>query len=446
MIVPVALGVLSLVLLLGRSYGLLCSLIVAGGWLQSSLTSWTHDTSWLYLDDVPVMVLVLAAIIKAASSGKHDDRRGLLAYLVIVALAALEVVRAPEFGVGVSEAREMVVPIGLIFAGYVLRDRIPWDRLLQFCLVVAFATATWVVAEYALQRPLMDPIWYYLNGTGASAQTLRNGPQGPLPLSYYADKGFEQTIFRPGGPYMNPPITGFMLGIGGYAATRRTTGFWRIVLLAAIGLALWLTYARVGILLFLACVAYLCWRSLGRGVAIAGMLACAAYLARVFASQGNTDSHATGLISGLATGLKHPLGMGFGHGGYQSVLAGGVISNGQESLLGLYAAWGGWIIIASSVWVAVRLVRRLLRLPLVDSLTAWVALGFFAAILLSESSSAIASTPVLWLTLGAAAITSSKRSAAFGPAANTHESRRPDAESLIVEVRRCGPGRVRALS
>ena len=391
-------ALVSLILVLGRSYHVLIGLIIAAGWAQAPLISLTQSSAFQYIDDVPAAALVLAAVVKAISASNRRLRKALLLLAVLAVLVGIGVVRSPDTAVGVAQARQVLMPLGLVFAGFVYREEIKWRTVTGFVLFFAILTVAWVFVEEFIQAPLIDPTWYYVEVIGGSPLTLRSG----LPPSYFAD-GLETglSVFRPGGPFMNPPVMGFLLGLGSFAAVSRLHGFWRIATLAAFGAALLFGYARAGILMFfVVTVIYLIWVRVGKHAGVAVAVGLGAYMASTFLAQGNTASHSDGLLSGFMLGLQSPIGQGFGTSGYQAALERTGTGVGSESLFGLYFAWLGWPMILAVAYSLVHLWKLLARTPKSGSLSIWLTIGFVLAAASSESASSMAATPVLWLIAG----------------------------------------------
>lgn len=388
---------ISLVLILGRSYHLLILLVIAGGWLQAPLISLTQSDAFQYLDDVPAAVLVVAAAIRAF--GMQDKRlhRALVLMLVLVLLVGIGFLRSPDADIGIAQARQVLMPFGLVFAGFVYRDKIAWSKVNNYLLLFVALTVAWVLTEEAMQAPLLDPAWYHVNVVGGNPQSMRMG----LPPAYYADGVSGELAFRPGGPFMNPPVMGFLLGVGAFAAVARLRGIARLGMLAAIGVSLFFAYARAGILIFLVVTAvYFIWVKLGKFAGVVAAAGLAGYLFTTFVEQGNTVSHTDGLFSGFMLGLQSPIGLGFGTTGYQAALEGASTGVGSESLLGLYFAWMGWAMIIAAVLLLLHLWKLLRRLPRAESLPVWLSVAFVLAVASSESASSVASTPTLWLLVG----------------------------------------------
>jgi hypothetical protein len=396
--VVIALAVISFVLVLGRSYHVLIWLVIAAGWSQAPLISLTESSVFQYVDDVPAVVLLVAAVIRSFSTRDRRLQKGLGLLLLLVLLVAVGSVRSPDTGIGIAQARQVLMPLGLLFAGFVFRDEIRWSKVTSGLLLFGGLTAVWVLAEEVMQAPLLNPVWYYINVVGGRPGGMRMG----LPPAYFADGvSGGAASFRPGGPFMNPPVMGFMLGLGAYAAVAKLRGFTRIAMLAAIGLSLFFAYARAGILIFLVVtLVYLIWVRIGKYAGLLVGVALASYLFSTFAEQGNTVSHSDGLFSGFMLGVGSPIGLGFGTTGYQAALEGASTGVGSESLLGLYFAWMGWPMLVAVFLLVVRLWKLLRRVPRKGTLTVWLTVAFLLAVASSESASSIASTPALWLIAG----------------------------------------------
>jgi hypothetical protein len=396
--VVIASAVISSVLILGRSYHVLILLIVAAGWSQAPLISLTRSDAFQYLDDVPAVVLVLAAIIRAFSAADKRLNKALALMLVLILLVGIGFVRSPDGAIGFAQARQVLMPLGLAFAGFVYRDAIRWTKVSGYLLLLAALTVAWVLVEEVMQAPLIDPAWYHVNVVGGNPDSMRMG----LPPAYFADgvSGGDLT-FRPGGPFMNPPVMGFLLGLGAFAAVARLRGLSRLAMLAAIGVSLFFAYARAGMLIFLVVtVVYFIWVKVGKYAGVLVAVGLGAYLFTTFVEQGNTASHSDGLFSGFMLGLQSPIGLGFGTTGYQAALEGASTGVGSESLLGLYFAWMGWPMIAVALLLMLHLGKLLRRVPRAASLPVWLAVGFVLAVASYESASSMATTPVFWLIVG----------------------------------------------
>ena len=92
--VVTASAVISLVLILGRSYHVLILLVIAAGWSQAPLITLTRSDAFQYLDDVPAAVLVAAAVIRAFSSQDKRLHKALGMMLLLVILVGIHILAA----------------------------------------------------------------------------------------------------------------------------------------------------------------------------------------------------------------------------------------------------------------------------------------------------------------------------------------------------------------
>lgn len=383
-------------LVIGRSWTLLACFTVVCGFAQVPLIALFESNSVQFIDDIPAAMLVLVGIASLFASRDPRDRTALGIAFAALAIVAYATVRSPDLIVGIAQARQVLLPFGLVIAGFALREKIQWRQLWNTVLVISVLTAAWMIFEEIVQAPLLDPVWYYTEAIGGSHASMRNG----LPPAYFADVA-GGTVFRPGGPFMNPPVAGFILGAGSYAAMRNCRGGTRGFILLLIAVALAFATARAGIVIFaIVTVVFFAWNKLGKFAGALISMAFAAYALVVFLEQGNTSSHTDGLLTGVMTALRQPLGVGFGVTGYQASLSGAEVGAGSESLLGLYIAWLGLPALIAVVLVLISLIRRLSRTPRGDSLNIWIALAMLTTAAVSESASSAATTPALWMAVG----------------------------------------------
>lgn len=398
MAVVVAWVLVSAVLMFSRRLTPLACLVVVSGAIQGPLIAIAQDPLFKLIDEIPVIGLITAALVRALIFKQFRAHTVLVIVGLVGVLCIVAVLRSPDSWVAIIQARQVLLPVGLVAAGFILRNAIDWRLLLRLCVGIALFVASWMIVEEILQAPLMDPTWYYLNSVGGAEHSFRQG----LPPSYYSDIG-DQVVFRPGGPFFNPPTAGFVLGLGVFGLIKYTTGTLRIVGISVLGVALAFSFARAGILIATSSsVLFWIWHRLGRvwALSLGGVGAVA--VAIVFLKQGNTASHANGLLAGVVKGITSIIGINFGTTGYQASFESGGSSNIGESLLGLYVAWLGIPMLVVILFSIVLIVRKLFTVPSADSALLWLAAGMIAAAAFSETASAASATPVLWMLVGLA--------------------------------------------
>lgn len=377
---------------------LVVAMIIAG-LVQAPLVIVTQDLAFQWIDDVAAVLLIMGAFFFAVGRGGVQAQRATLLLVGIGVVAAIGIMRSPDLGVGIAQGRQVLIPIGLAYAGFVYYERVNWMKVFRITALLAVIFSAWMIWEEILQKPLMDATWYYLEAVGGTPEKLRGG----IPPSYYADGIGGETIFRPGGSMMNPPAAGMFLGAGAFALLYSTRGVVRYGGLLLVGISLFFSFARAGIVIFL-CVTILfwVWRRLGRFSGVVVSVLAAAYLVQSFLEQGATATHFNGLLNGVTLGITSVIGAGFGSFGYQAVLED--MGNGAvgESLLGLWVAWLGIPLLAFIVWYAVLLVQRMIAVPRDRSLLYWLALGMVATVAGTETASSLAAGSLLWMCVGLA--------------------------------------------
>ncbi len=381
---------------IGGATALIGALVVSGI-AQNVFVAWFGQLAFTLMDDVAALLVVAVALLHALRFKSKRNTRALLVLLGIGLVVAIAALRASDFGTGLGQARQVFIPIGLVFAGFVLWDRINWRRLLIFIGVLGVGAAIWMIIEGAIEYPIVYPTdsMQLRLGDTSNRVVLRNG----LPPAYYADGVVAgQPIFRPGGPFMNPPTAGFFLGLATLGVAHFRSIVMRIAGYSLIAIALLESFARAGILIA-ACVviAYFSWRVLGRTVTFVSVVVAAVLLFAPVASQGRTAAHSDGLFYGFLHGATTIIGDGFGTYGWQ---ADGAADGIGESLLGLYSAWMGIPLIAAIVWLLWRVGKAHFRTFGMSNRYVWFVVGFVAAAGLSETASALSATGVAWLLVG----------------------------------------------
>lgn len=376
-----------------RGIHVVVNLLIALGMFQAVAVTLVQDSALSVADDATAGVLILWAVGHALRRPSTGRTASLVVLGLCGALAVVALIRSPDPTVGVVQARQVAVPVGLVFAGSVLRDRIQWVPVLRWTVGLTLAAAAYALGEWVVGGPLLDPTYYYLEHASAAGR-LRDG----LPVSYVADTP-SGAIVRSGGPFLNPPSLGFFLASGVVASL--LLGYLLPLAVLAAGLAV--AFARAGIVISgMASVVAWTWERFGKWISLTLALAAGGALTLLFLRQGNTASHAQGLVTGVQYALEHPFGEGFGNTGYQAALAPGDLHHdlGSESLIGLYAVWLGLPALLLFAGVLVRLLVTLSRQRLSAS-QSWAAIAVLVAAAVSETASSLSATALLWLICGA---------------------------------------------
>lgn len=366
----------------------LAALLVGFGLAEPLLASATGSSAVLYPDSI-MLVLVLLSGVARVRPARGNAARVTAAFAVLLAVAIL---RAPSLGQGVYQAREVIVPAGLVAVGYLAKDRIDRRLLVRVTLVAGAISAVYMIFEYVL-GPVISP-WAFEGLNGFTRLNVNSA----LPGNYYFYYSTGHApLLRLGGLLLNPPASGlFMATVTIIAAQARWPVVYKAPAVALFAAATVGTYSRAGILLAGMAIVL---PKLGRMGRLAPALACAvaAWLALpVLLHEGRSASHLQGLISGISTSLTHPLGVGFGHFGN---VAKAFHGNGPgESLVGLFIAALGLPGLVLVVGLIYWLIARLPDSPEQASL----ALAGLAAASLSESTASLTATAALWLLVGIA--------------------------------------------
>lgn len=368
--------------------------LITLGMLQAPAVTMFRSEVFAIADDAAAGVLFLWALVEVFRKRSRIDIVSLAVLGGCAMLAAGALARSADAGIGVAQARQVALPLTLIFTGIVLRDRIRWTSVLRWVALLALLAACYAIAEWVTGGPLLNPAYYWTEYQGVDPGTFRDG----LPSAYVSDTP-SGTLVRAGGPFLNPPSLGFFLASGVIAALI----LGHLLPLVAFAAALWVAFARAGMVISgLATVVAWAWQILGKWVSVTLALAAGGTLTLLFLRQGNSASHAEGLVSGTQYALMHPQGQGFGGTGYQAAVATGAANNGigTESLLGLYFVWMGLPALLLAMIGLFRLGTSLVR-QRIGAVQAWAAIGVLVGAAASETASALAATAFLWLLLGA---------------------------------------------
>jgi len=369
--------------------------ILTIGMSQSILITYTGIGTLKNLDDAGALLLILLAAWQALKNG---CQKALILYGCLVLLCLVNLLRVSILTLGITQIKQVLFPAGFIFVGYVLRNSIDWVKLMRGQLVLSMIAAIWAIWEWVIGRPLIDPLLQYAF-TGETPRT-RDG----FLFAYVYDMANGAIGIRSGGPFMNPPMTGFFLGGSVVCAVQlgvstKRLRYWLIIPLLTF--AIYVAYARAGMLILLAVtVTPIIWKMMGRAVALILSLIGAYIISGVFFQEGNTANHAQGLQSGLQSIVLSPWGVGFGSTGYQAVLAGtGTDTTGSESLFGL---WLNWLGLPIAILLAVAMLSLLFLLVRTKSPNIFylAALATLIAGGLSETASATSASMILWIMCG----------------------------------------------
>lgn len=330
-------GLLSVVAALADKPVALIGLLVVASAGQRAVAASTKDANALLLDDIVLVGLVLYLLLHGLGRIPTRTRLVVLGLLFMLALA---VVRAPVIGIGISQFRQMLVPVVLILFGSVLR-REDIQRAGPLVVGVILVGALYGLGEQFGWRPI-DP----LGAQGLNKYASANA-RGGLPSSYYYYFSDGLRVERSGGLILNPPSFGMLTASGILWAwfTRSRSGVLATVATIVLAAASILSFGRGGfVILALALVQPVMTRKSGRAsfLAVGAVLGYVAY--GEFSSDGESGRHVDGFFGGFTYALTHPLGGGFGAAGNALSQLGLENDSGAgESLAAILMASIGWL-------------------------------------------------------------------------------------------------------
>lgn len=372
---------------------LACSLAVFAAMVSPLLTIICNSGLGSYPANLSLGILTAVCVFLAVAEDRYADVLAFAAILAVIALAAL---RAPSLHVGLYQAREVFVPVALVFCGLIAaRNNQTFASVRWAILIVGLINLGYMVVEWAF-GPVIPPIGAYEFKEFSRVHEVSGATPG-LPGNYYFfyESG-RASLVRLGGLLFNPPVTGIFTGLVAVLAfwtirNRLLAGaFALIAVLGTVG-----TFSRAGMLLILvAIVLPLGARRYGPLLTGIGGLAALLLAAPFVQSQGSSSRHVEGLLASLNIALNHPLGAGFGHFG-NSVKASASHVAG-ESLLGVLIAGSGVMGLAL-IGVAVYMLSRAIRRY---GWPGWLGLGALSVAALSESAGGLGGTAGLWLITG----------------------------------------------
>ncbi len=376
---------------------LLAGLVVLAlaGITQAAAAIWFPSPTTLYLDNLPFVLIVIYTVILAIKWRFVTELRilGVVLLLVVIAL-----VRAGITSAAIYQARQVLVPFLIAFAGYLavrLSTRNPQykpriDILTKFAVGLASVTCVYMLVEYIWGPPL-NPLAAYRLNPFTEHFAIIDGYLGNY-LFYPGNTG--HFIIRLGGPLMDPPITGIFIGGAAVIAFwqywhRRHIGM--LILCIASILAVLGTYARGGILVAVVGIGFpLLVRYTNRTLAVVIVTIVAVYVGAKIGQEGSSVRHYDGLVAGLTRAFHYPLGQGLDAIGDVTKRSAG--SGEGESLAAIpFAAIG---LPAVALYLAA--LWGLFRGASIQNWPAALGLGMLLCTLFTESASSLAGTVVIW--------------------------------------------------
>jgi hypothetical protein len=205
----------------------------------------------------------------------------------------------------------------------------------------------------------------------------------------------DSNITRLGGLALNPPIAGVVTAVALVFLWHTPPFPWRRALLPLLGLATLLTFSRGGWLIVLLGVFLpVLVRRIGVTFTTALTVPAIWLVGQQVSEDGNSSSHANGLLVGLNDAFESGIGVGFGRVGNLVSYTGQAVAS--ESLAGIAFSASGIVMV---VIILALLLVLIGRLP-TGSWEPALAIGILIAALLSESAGAVNGTIPAWLAIG----------------------------------------------
>lgn len=389
----IALVALCTVLFVRKMYTHILVVTVCAGVLQGIVEAFPLAGFLFLADDCSVTSIFLLTIIYSIRNQDRKYKYIELLLVIFILYLFLEVFRSPMSQATFAQARQVVFPISLIYVGFRLNKQIDWYLLSKVIVGLALAVSAWCYYEAIIQYPILVP----LENSG-SKEILRNG----LTSNYYADgiipgKGW----FRPGGPFLNPPVLGYFLALAficSYWIAQKKIQIISQFIFASIII---ITVSKSGILILFFCtIAYFISIKLNKLVSTLLILTIVFIGGLFFSGQGGSSNHVDGLGQLVFLGLSTGIGIGFDVIGYQTTVVNTQLQIG-ESYLGLVIAWIGIPALLLFIFIIFKLTKNLqFSTFLVPAQAKFWAIGFFISTAVSESASSISGTAISWVLLG----------------------------------------------
>ncbi len=374
---------------------LAAAVVVVAAMLSPLITVICHSPLGAWVDNVALAALAGVCLVLGLI-GRRFSLLGCFALVAfVIGIAAL---RAPTHSVGLYQARQVLVPISLIFSGIVVAENaVSLNSLRMAVLVTGVINLMYMAVEAGL-GPIIPPHAAYEFKEFSRVRKRIEGSAG-LPGNYYFfySSGHAKLV-RLGGLLFQPPVTGIftgLLAIVSYWTIRR-----RAIALAVAALALiatLATFSRAGVLLVVLGIGLpVLVARVGKKAGIGIIVVLLALATPVILHEGASARHLEGFTTSLSIALHHPLGLGFGHFGNSAKVSANSVAG--ESLLGVLIAGTGLIGLLLILGAIASLLRATDRVGWI----AWTGIAALVIAGLSESAGGLAGTAALWLFAGLA--------------------------------------------
>lgn len=372
---------------MGKPVVIIALLVVASA-VQRAVAASTLNATALWLDDI---VLVGMIIYVAGRLLKDSTPKVRLFVIGLVLVLGFAVVRAPELGLGITQFRQMAVPMVLLLFGMVLtREQIM--KAGPVVVGVILVGAIYGLFEQLGWRPI-DPLGILGLNQYAHGKSFEG-----LPNAYYYYPSDGVRLERSGGLILNPPSFGMLVASGVMWAwyTLKSHQALRLVATVVFLLAALFAFSRGGfVLLALAAFQPLLTRKSGKLSFLIVGVALGYVGFSEFIGDGQSAKHVDGFFGGITYAITHPLGGGFGTAGNSLSRIGLENESGaNESLAAIFLASIGWVGIAIIAYLLVRGVMAGRSMP-GAALT-----GVIIVSLVSETAGGLDATGPLWILAG----------------------------------------------
>lgn len=360
-------------------------------WNTSGEVLWTVSEAPFvkYIDDVLVLVLVLASLLRFKRMYLWP-KIGVIIWgvLLMVSLAVTVLVTKP---VSTDNAiflfRQVALPAALILPGLAFTKH-EWRLAMRWTIGIALANAAYALLEFFHIRVFDPATLAVLDGRWVDEES---GLPGNF-RGWWIDGSY---VDRLGGIVVNPPTLGIVCAVAAVMAwwTLRNL-WWRLAVVAALSLTALGSISRGGWVILIAGILfpYLV-KFFGKWLSLAFAALIAAVFGYLLMGHGKSFLHLEGLLGGIQDAFMSIIGRGFGFAGNFAEAA-----ESKESLLGIAFSAGGVLAVMLVVVFTLALLKRVL-----EDRAAWLAslaLGGVAVAALAETAGSIYGTIPLWLAAG----------------------------------------------